>query len=90
MLGPHCISQQGNDPKNTARVVKQWLHYYASPDLNSLELTLIEHVWEIMKQKVVPKASINKQELKETLQKSWSENTLSETEYLVLFMPRSL
>ena len=43
-----------------------------------------------MKRKVVPMAPKNNQELKETFQKTWSENTPSETENLVISIHRRL
>ena len=55
-LGQDCIFQQANDLKNTARVVKEQLLYYTPRGLNSLDLSLIDHVWDIMKRKVVPTA----------------------------------
>ncbi|GFW30216.1 transposable element Tcb2 transposase [Trichonephila clavipes] len=55
-LGSNFIFQQGNDPKHTAFVVKEWLFYHCRNQLNthpqSPDLSVIKNLWSHLKRAV--------------------------------------
>jgi len=91
ILGDSWIFQQDKDPKHTAKIVKDWLPYYAFRQLysppQSPDLNIIEHVWEILERKIRKDAISSAPMLKERLQEEWAKIWL---ENLAASMPRRL
>ncbi|GJQ72091.1 hypothetical protein Trydic_g3188 [Trypoxylus dichotomus] len=82
------IFQQDNNRNHTARLVNDWLLYYALHQhcslLQSPDLIPKGHVWKLLARKNDNSASKSKETFKEAPTKAWSEITISETENLVL------
>jgi len=82
------IFQQDNDPKHTSRVAKEYFTREnikllswpsQSPDMNP-----IENLWAIIKDKVADLQPKSKLELKEAIERAWSEITPETCQNLVL------
>lgn len=83
-----------NDPKHSARTVREWLLYNCptclktppqSPDIN-----VIENVWSMLKTKVAERNVSNKNELKTVVVEEWNSISPQYTQILVESMPKRL
>lgn len=88
------IFQHDNDPKHTARSIKQWLSENGvnvmewpaqSPDINP-----IEHLWEHLDRKIRENSLSNLQQLKNVIQDAWNNIPASVTKKLVDSLPNRL
>ncbi|GFY04328.1 transposable element Tcb2 transposase [Trichonephila clavipes] len=87
--------QKDNDPKHTARVVREWLLYNVrkqikknrpqSPDLNP-----IEHLWNYLDRQIRKQEIKTKNDLKKTLLEEWQKIPSSVTQNLVKSVPSRL
>ena len=87
-----CIFQGDNDPKHTARIVRQW---YDDQDLirmdwpaQSPDLNPIEDLWAILDHRMKHRSSNDLNELFQLLLKTWNELPVSLLSDLVDSMPR--
>lgn len=88
------IFQQDNDPKHSARIVREWLLYNVrhtlphppqSPDLNP-----IENLWHILDLNIRKYHIKNKNDLKKHLKEEWEKISPEVTSKLALSMPKRL
>ncbi|GFW65152.1 transposable element Tcb2 transposase [Trichonephila clavipes] len=86
--------QQDNDPKHTARVVREWLLYNVrkqvkrppqSPDLNPAE-----HLWTYLDLQIRKQEIKTKNDLKKALLEEWQKIPSSVTQNLVKSVPSRL
>ena len=93
-LGTNFIFMHDNDPKHTSALVKDWLRNNgiqvmqwpsSSPDLNP-----IEHLWDVLEDRMKKHHSKNKTELTLHPMEEWSKIELSVLEKLVDFVPSRL
>ena len=90
-LGKKFVFLNDNDPKHTSTLVKDWLRNNgiqvmqcpsSSPDLNP-----IEHLWDVLEDRVKKHHSKNKIELALHLMEEWNKIELDVLEKLVDFVP---
>ena len=94
LTGRRFTFQHDNDPKHTAKRVKAFLEQKhvrvlewppQSPDLNP-----IEHMWDELERQRPHDPPSNKQQLKDTLQRTWNAIGQETCAKLVDSMPRRL
>jgi len=85
------IFQQDNDPKHTARKVRDYIANSAIPTLwwpaQSPDLNPIENLWSILDCKLKSRTPANKQELFQCLLTAWNELLVSLLQSLADSMP---
>ncbi|GFV82830.1 transposable element Tcb2 transposase [Trichonephila clavipes] len=86
--------QQDNDPKHTARVVREWLLYNVRKQVKtspqSPNLNLIEHLWDYLDRQIRKQEIKIKNNLKKALLEGWQKIPSSVTQNLVKSVPSRL
>lgn len=86
--------QHDNDPKHTAKIVKEWLLYGVPHVLNtppqSPDVNPIEHLWAELKRNLGKTPIRNVEHLKERITEEWNSIPSTVTSKLVHSMPKRL
>ncbi|GFV23490.1 transposable element Tcb2 transposase [Trichonephila clavipes] len=77
--------QQDNDPKHTARVVREWLLYNVrkqikKPTTQSPDLNPIEHLWDYLDRQIRKQEIKTKNDLKKAFLEEWQKIPSSVTQ----------